>query len=177
MTKADVVVRAMTAGDVETVAALHAGSWRTAYRGILSDAYLDGGALENRRAHWRARLLTPGPRQAGFIADHAGAPAGLAFLLGDDDPEYGTLLDNLHVLDEARRLGLGRTLLAACAREVLARGWQPRLHLWVFEVNSGARRFYERHGGVARGIAPLVTSEGTAHPTVRYAWDDVSTLL
>ena len=35
-------LRAMTAADATIVARLHAASWRTAYRGILSEEYLAG---------------------------------------------------------------------------------------------------------------------------------------
>jgi hypothetical protein len=34
-------IRAMQAEDASTVAALHAASWRRAYRGILTHTYLD----------------------------------------------------------------------------------------------------------------------------------------
>jgi len=44
-------IRPVTFRDAEVVAALHAASWRDAYRGILTDAYLDGDILGERNAH------------------------------------------------------------------------------------------------------------------------------
>ncbi len=171
-----VTIRRMTADDVETVAAGHVASWRSAYRGIMATDYLDERAPANRRAHWTARLTAPQPRQSGFIAEQASTPVGFAFLFGDEDARYGTLLDNLHVWPAARSTGIGRALMAAVAGEVLAQGWQRGLYLWVFEANAGARRFYERHGGAAVEHAPLATADGLTHPAVRYAWADASVL-
>lgn len=163
--------------DAEAIAEVHVESWRTAYRGIYTDAYLDGGAVANRLAHWRARLATPGEAAAGLVLEHEGRVLGFAYLDRDDDPARGPLLDNLHVRPEARSLGLGRRLLAAAAREIVRRGWTRRLHLWVFEANAGARRFYERHGGRPIERVMYDASDGGAYPAWCYAWDDLAPLL
>ena len=49
------VLRPMRVDDIELVAALHVASWRTAYRGIFTDVYLDTVAEAERRAHWTRR--------------------------------------------------------------------------------------------------------------------------
>ncbi len=167
----------MSERDVDLVAALHVASWRSAYRGLMSDAYLDERAPADRRAHWAGRLADVSHMQAGIIAERGGAPAGFAFLVGNADPARGTLLDNLHVRPGLRGGGIGRLLLSEAARELTARGWQRRLHLWVFAENSGARRFYERHGAMAVEHAPFQTSDGTTHPAVCYVWNDAASLV
>ena len=42
-------LRPAQASDADALAALHAGSWQRTYRGMMSDAFLDGEALDNRR--------------------------------------------------------------------------------------------------------------------------------
>ena len=37
-----VTIRPVDSGDARTLAALHVESWRSAYRGLLRDDYLDG---------------------------------------------------------------------------------------------------------------------------------------
>lgn len=167
----------MRTGDAEAVARVHVESWQTAYRGIYRDAYLDRGALDNRLAHWRARLAAASDATAGLVAEEAGRVVGFAYLDRDDDPARGPLLDNLHVRPETRSRGLGRRLLAAAAGEIDRRGWTPRLHLWVFEANTGARRFYERHGGRAVERVMYDASDGGAYPAWCYAWDALAPLL
>jgi GNAT superfamily N-acetyltransferase len=60
--------------------------------------------------------------------------------------------------------GIGSRLIAL-AREASPDG----LELWTFQVNAGARRFYERHG-----FAVAEMTDGRANeerqPDVRYVW-------
>lgn len=177
MTNDTVTVRPIDASDVAVVAALHVASWRSAYRGLMADEYLDARAPADRLAHWAQRLEHPGADTAGVIAERRGEPVGFAFLFGNADPHFGTLLDNLHVRPELRGAGMGPRLLAHAAGVIAARGWARGLHLWVFEANLGARRFYERHGAVAAECLPLTTADGSTNPTVRYVWADATTLL
>jgi hypothetical protein len=39
--------------DTNAIAELHAASWRSAYRGMFADAYLDGDVVQERRQCWR----------------------------------------------------------------------------------------------------------------------------
>jgi ribosomal protein S18 acetylase RimI-like enzyme len=53
---------------------------------------------------------------------------------------------------------------------VIRRGIRPHgLWLWTFQTNTGARRFYERHGFVAVDETDGSANEERA-PDVRYAW-------
>jgi GNAT superfamily N-acetyltransferase len=167
----------MAPDDAAVVATLHVESWRSAYRGILSDDYLDGPAAADRRAHWERRLNAPAPDACGLVAAMAGQPVGFAYLIANADPARGTLLDNLHVTPDHRGTGIGRRLLASAAREIAHRGWPRGLHLWVFDANAGARRFYERHGARAVERTIYAASDGGHYPALCYAWDDSSSLF
>lgn len=171
-----VTLRPMGADDIEVVAALHVASWRTAYRGIFNDAYLDTEAEAERRAHWTRRLAAPAPTAAGVVAEQAGVPVAFCYLIADADPARGTLLDNLHVAPAVRGAGLGRHLLARAAQEIVARGWPAGLHLWVFDANTGARRFYERHGAQVVDRTVYASADGGANAALCYAWPDASVL-
>ena len=57
------------------------------------------------------------------------------------------MLDELYVVPRLRDRGIGTALLTAVVDEVVARGG-GELHINVDEVDSDARRFYERHGWV-----------------------------
>ncbi len=171
-----VALRAMRADDIEVVASLHVASWRTAYRGIFTDVYLDTAAEAERRAHWTRRLAPPQPMQTGVVAEQDGVAVGFLYLIADADPARGTLLDNLHVVDSARGAGLGRQLLARAAQEIEARDWPSGLHLWVFDANTGARRFYERHGARIVDRTVYASADGGANAALCYAWPDTAVL-
>ena len=58
---------------------------------------------------------------------------------------HGLWLEDLFVLPEHRRLGLGRALLATLAALCVERGW-PRFEWWVLDWNEPAHRFYRSLG-------------------------------
>ena len=169
--------RAAALADSETIASLHVGSWRSAYRGILPDEYLDGPIEKERSGFWRSRFLSPGAeRRHVLVAETEGVAVGFACVLLDADPVWGALLDNLHVLPKLRRSGIGRKLFHGVARWVLSAepGWA--MHLWVFEANESARRFYNALKGEAVERLLRQTPAGTELPFLRYVWRDLSHL-
>ena len=70
------LLRAAAARDAEAIAVLHAGSWQRTYRGMMSDAFLDGDALENRRRVWRERLGAHQPARLVVVAEAGARVAG-----------------------------------------------------------------------------------------------------
>jgi len=63
-----VTYRPIVALDATTIAYLHATSWRSAYRGILPDEYLEDDIEADRLTHWRCRLSAPTERDVGVLA-------------------------------------------------------------------------------------------------------------
>jgi ribosomal protein S18 acetylase RimI-like enzyme len=177
MNRGEIATRPIVAADAATVADLHTASWRSAYRGMLRDEYLDGDIATERRQVWAQRLETPVDASYGFIAEAEDAPIGFVFLLGRVDATWGTLIDNLHVLPGHKGRGIGRRLLEAAARETQRRFPTDRIYLYVFEKNLAARRFYASVGGreVERGLVEPPGGGSQIH--WRVAWDDATHLL
>jgi GNAT superfamily N-acetyltransferase len=167
-----ITLRPVTSADAALLAELHIESWRVAYRGLLRDAYLDGPIEPERLAVWRERLDAMGPSHFGFVAEEAGDAVGFAFLYGNHDPRWGTLLDNLHVRPSRRGGGIGRRLLEASAAESARRCPGSPLHLFVYEDNPSARAFYARMGG--REVERQVKEQpgGGLLADWRVVWDD-----
>jgi GNAT superfamily N-acetyltransferase len=165
------VVAHATAADAETIAALHAASWRAAYRGIMPDDFLDRAVFDDRLNHWRARMKTAPSTQVVLKAVDDGVVCGFACTYLDADETWGALLDNLHVAPASIGRGIGVKLLAETFDYVRRVRPKSRLHLWVFEANSRARRFYERHGGTAVEEKNVEVLPGISAPEVRYVWN------
>jgi GNAT superfamily N-acetyltransferase len=72
-------------------------------------------------------------------------------------------IDQLYVLPDAQRRGVGSELLDVAKRAC------DRLQLWTFQRNAPARRFYE-----ARGFALIEQTDGAGNeekePDARYLW-------
>lgn len=168
----------MRADDADSVAVLHAISWRSAYRGIVPDGFLDHEVFAERQAVWRERLqgLATTPAFGIVAEDTAGQMIGFAYVLPGHDPVCGTLVDNLHVHPDLKGGGIGRQLLQAVVRELGPAHTQP-LHLWVLDQNEAAKRFYARMG--AEFIDPGTTPPfgGVCLPEWRCVWRHPSSLL
>ena len=172
------VFRRATRNDAETIASMHTESWRDAYRGILPDSYLDGQVADERANLWRSRFSSLGSDR--FLVVLTESPRGLvgfACVLLDEDSQWGARLDNLHVLPGWKSRGVGRLLFGRAAQWVMSTepGWP--IHLWVFEANAGARRFYDALGGevVEHHLKEVV--KGITIPSLLYVWHDLQRLL
>jgi ribosomal protein S18 acetylase RimI-like enzyme len=161
-------IRAANVADADAIAALHAASWRSAYRGIFKDSTL-GPALDGeRRAHWSGKLAAMVPDDTVLIADGVGFIAVWA----KGDPGFGAYIDNLHVHPERRSAGLGRRLLGEAMRRVAGRG-ETGAYLWVFDDNTRAIDFYCRLGGeIVEGGFDEIDGKQVAHS--RIAWRDTT---
>ncbi len=170
-------IRRATKDDIEAIAALHADSWRRTYRGMMSDEFLDGDVLGDRMAEWSKRLTSPAANQLVLVADDGGAIRGFVCAYGDDDARWGTLVDNLHVRHDARKLGIGASLMREAAAWAVERYPARGMYLWVMQKNVNAQRFYERIGGVnVEAKVHEDVGRGAAH-SFRIAWADPRALV
>jgi GNAT superfamily N-acetyltransferase len=176
-TAKQVSIREATAADAAAIADLHIASWRDAYRGILSPDYLAGPIEAERHAYWSGLMEEPKRHQRVLIAEDGGTPIGFICTFGDDDPTWGSFVNNLHVLAGHRGGGTGTGLLRATARWLAAAASSPALYLWVYEANRPARHFYEGLGAVAvEALSEPIPGGGFA-TAIRMHWPDARTLL
>jgi ribosomal protein S18 acetylase RimI-like enzyme len=149
-------LRAATADDVETIAALWHSGWRDGHLGHVPDALHPHRRLEDFRARVPARLhqttvATLGAPVAGFVTVH------------DDEVEQ------LYVAGQARGTGVANALLRHAEHVIAARfdaGW-----LAVAAGNTRARRFYARNGwcdAAAFDYAAEIAGGTMAVPCRRY---------
>jgi ribosomal protein S18 acetylase RimI-like enzyme len=157
--------------DADAIAFLHTRSWRENYRGAFSDAFLDGELPEERVRVWRARLDHPAENQFVQLAVDAADLVGFVCAYGAHDPEWGSLVDNLHVAGTAQRNGIGTSLMRQAGAWLEARHPGLGVYLFVLEVNSSARRFYARLGARNAGVSTMETHGGAVVRSCRYVWE------
>jgi ribosomal protein S18 acetylase RimI-like enzyme len=165
------------ANEAESIAALHTSSWRRTYRGMMSDAFLDGAALDDRRRVWRERLTIANPRQFVCVADLNASVVGFICVFADHDARWGSYIDNLHVAPDLHRSGIGRALIRRAGEWLATVAPHVGVYLWVMEANTSARIFYHRLGGGNVETVSLEDPGGGRAPNCRIVWTEPGTLL
>jgi ribosomal protein S18 acetylase RimI-like enzyme len=142
-----VIIRRAVVADAPRIAVVHVSSRRWAYRGIVSDAYLDAMSVSERETMHRERLNAEGAWRT-WLAESDGVVLGFVSTCPSRDADATPLaaeVARIYVAPEAAGLGVGGTLLAHAVADLLSRGYTCAT-LWVLRENQRARRFYERHG-------------------------------
>lgn len=146
--------------DAAAISRVHAASWKSGYRGMIDQGYLDG----LREDHWvlpMSQWLESGSLEAVIAWEDGEAAGCVAYgqftpptgASGESAPPqgYGYIL-SLYVHPRYFRRGYGRALLGAAEDALRAKGHAGSF-LYVLDTNAGARRFYERCGYVWDGSA------------------------
>lgn len=166
-----VAIRAASASDVETIAALHLVSWWAAYRGIVPDQFLHGITLENRIAR-RQRALSSleSPVTETTVAVDGDTVLGVCSFGPRLSPKSSSVGEvyALHVEPGSWRRGIGKLLLDDSLGRLAARGFVAVV-LWVLRDNWSARQFYEAQGWSVTGEEMVEERNGYAIPETRYA--------
>ncbi len=185
---ANLTIRRGGPADAEVIASLHTDSWRRHYRGAYSDTYLDGDIGAERLGVWTQRLSSRDGSTQTLLAEDDGAFVGFVHVVFDEDPVWGSLVDNLHVVWARQRSGVGSLLMSAAAGAVVERGGgdggdSGGLYLWVLEQNTAAQAFYGARGGRRADRRPFHRREGIPTGCTDRRWDcgtcgpDASVLL
>lgn len=146
-------IRDVGRGDASELAPVHVSAWLAAYRGLVSDAVLDGMSVEAWEARWSERLSEdelPPVR----VAVRDGTIVGfsrLAVPSRDEDAGEGVAeIAALNVSPHAWRSGVGTALMNDALERFSRDGWRMA-SLWVVEGNKRAEEFYKRLGFVFDG--------------------------
>lgn len=168
-------IRPAREDDAEAIARTHVACWEESYRGHLPDSAIDARPLEVRREQWSRCVRDPA--QIVFVAELDGAVVGFASGSANEhvNAPYDGFLDTLYIRQSAHRKGIARLLLAAVARELLARGFHSMALLTLRDRNP-ACAFYERMGAIAvrDQPAPPALAEGMMDRV--YAFPDLHVL-
>ncbi|MFK7907589.1 MAG: N-acetyltransferase family protein [Chitinophagales bacterium] len=166
-----VQIRIATVEDVSTIAQLHAKSWQQHYRGILSDDYLNHQVEEERLQVWTKRFEEARPNQHILLAELNGQACGFACVVGNEDPHFGSLLDNIHVSTRLQGQGIGTILLKAAAKWSFENFPDKRFYLLVYQQNGKALQFYQNLGGVIAARSLMDNPDGSKAMVVRVVWE------
>lgn len=173
MTNSTINIRTATPRDAEQIAFVHIDSWRTTYRNIVSDDFLNGLNVQTKSNFWEIALTTKSNNI--FVAESDGKIIG--FATGGqsrDKNEFDSELYAIYVLQQHQRNNIGRLLLTATAKYLQTSG-HSSLYVWVLADNN-SRTFYERFGGKLFDKKEIEIA-GQQLTEIAYGWRELSELI
>jgi len=172
-----IAIRPATKADAAAIARIRIDCWRTTYRGLIPDAYLDAMDVDASAQLWDRVLSAPPNTTSVFVADDGGDIVGFAAGNRLEEPRYAldAELSAAYVRRDRQRMRIGRGLVAAVARAQQTNGAHG-LIVWVIAGNKGARAFYEGLGGTLLVEQPF---EWDGMPLVEagYGFPDIDALI
>lgn len=161
-------IRPATLEDVATMSDIHALTWKTAYKGMISDSYLESipgdkwvpvftKALENNL--YEAAVMCTNEKVTGCVT------FGRARF--DDSGKNGEII-TLYVLPEFWSEGQGYRLMRFALQKLLEKGYE-RCLVWVLKQNGRAIGFYRKIGFTCDNEEITVNLEGQKLNETRYS--------
>ena len=171
------LIRYATIEDAAAIARVHTESWRSAYRGIVPDHYLDSIDVEEWAERHRRNMAESSDGLVAHVAEVQSEVVGWAVGGPNHETEsaYSGELYTIYLLPEYQRLGIGLKLVVATVDWLVESGFNS-IMVWVLAENRPARRFYEALGGEYIQ-EKQITIGGVALPEVAYGWKDLASLV
>jgi GNAT superfamily N-acetyltransferase len=166
-------IRAAVVDDARAIAEVHVASWRWAYRGQLSDDYLDRLSVGDREVQWTSTLRERKPWAGALVAEDRERILGFASFgrsQDEDASERTSEVFAIYLREDAVGRGIGRDLFGAATDRLREAGFE-RATLWVLASNERTRRFYEKAGWSWDGTTSDHDFECANLPILRYAVD------
>ena len=165
-------IREAVLEDAEGIARVHVDSWRTTYKGIVSESVLQQLSYEQRAENWRRGI----GRNALYVAeDESGKIVGFATGGKERTGNYDAdgELYAIYLLNEVQGQGIGRKLTRIIARSLQEQGFASML-VWVLDRNP-SKQFYESLGGQPIDEA-MIDIGGEEFKEIAYYWDNIDSI-
>lgn len=135
---------------------IHANSWKSAYKNIISDEILNSITVEKRALFFKKALIERWEEDAIIYKDNI--PVGLIGFrnsLDEDLTELYAEISGLYILPQFCKIGIGSKLINWCINELKSRDFSY-VSLWVLEDNKSAIAFYQKQGFVFDGTKKTI---------------------
>jgi ribosomal protein S18 acetylase RimI-like enzyme len=162
------MIRVALPNDAAEIARVHVESWRSSYRGLLADEFLDSLSEAGYADRWR-RVIGDGASRV-FVVEEPDGVVGFASGGRERAGEsgYEGELYAIYIVAGSQRKGHGRELVHTMAAALREKGLRDMI-VWVLRDNTSAREFYERLGGTYVRSQPITIGPTTLEE-VSYGW-------
>ena len=166
----EIVIRNVKFEDLRRVSEIVVESWKTAYRGIVADEYLESLTVDQ---NYQKRLndYTDGGFVVAEINNEVVGFCRYRFENAYEDkfPDVDCELCALYVKSAYKGNGVGKKIINYVMNDFKEKGYKKMI-LWCFKDNYPARMFYEKMGGIY-GSEGIITRGEKDYKEVSYTYD------
>ena len=166
----EILIRKAKVEDAKGIAKVHVDSWRTTYKGIVPDTFLESLSYEKRELIWEKGIT----ENHVYIAEDENGQV-IGFSTGGKErtgkyEAYTGELYAIYLLKEYQGQGIGRLLFQAVVEDLKDNNFNSML-IWAIEENP-ACLFYEALGGKKIEIQDIEIA-GKNLSEVAYGWGEM----
>jgi ribosomal protein S18 acetylase RimI-like enzyme len=170
-------IREASVNDAEEIAFVHVNSWKTTYKGIISEAYLSSLMVEKRLKNWLWTFENLNPHEKIFVAENTSGDI-VGFSSGgksrNDEFVHNGELYAIYLLRDYQTMGLGKTLFESVVRSLKENGYSSMM-LWVLKDNPSVE-FYKKQGGQIIG-QKRISIGGEELDELAIGWERIASSL
>lgn len=162
------LIRKATYDDIKCMAKVNVESWRTTYKNIVPDTYLDTMSYKKREKSFQKAL--DDNQTIVYVAENEKV---IGYIIGgknrdkEEFPDYDGELYALYILKEFHGKGVGKELVSKLFYELKEKGVQ-NVMVKVLKENS-AKLFYQRLGAAYIDVTSFEISNSKLAEEV-YGW-------
>ncbi|MDD1794542.1 GNAT family N-acetyltransferase [Enterovibrio sp. ZSDZ42] len=139
----EIRIRQAQLTDAKAIALIHVNSWKTAFSGLMPDAYIRGYTEETRTDEWRHILESQ--KENVFVAEANNQVVGFLSYSQSKTDKHTFGLSKLYLCPSiyGKRVG---SLLMETLEDVAKASNIQNITLYVLDKNDAAISFYTKHG-------------------------------
>lgn len=162
-------IRKAKYSDIKEIANIKVTGWQNAYRGIVSDEYLNNMVYSKQIE----KYTTTYSLDTIFVAEKDNEILGFCRFYNYDTSVYDDLevdceIREIYVRPDIKRMGVGSKLFNYTLDYLKKKG-KMKLYLGVFKENYNSRKFYEKMGGII-GEEDVLEIENKKYPIISYTY-------
>jgi len=167
----EILIRKAEVDDATGIAKVQVDSWKTTFKGIVPDDFLESLSYEKREPIWKRAVMENNLYIAEDENNHViGFSVGGKERTGNYETFPGELY-SIFILKEYQGTGIGRLLVKSVVNDLKKKKLNSML-VWIIEENP-ACQFYEALGGKKVDTREIEIG-GKKLSEVAYGWNDLS---
>ena len=169
------IIRTATQEDAASIAKVHVDSWRTTYKGIIPQNFLDNLSYDKRTTLWENNLANSA--RSIYVAQ-TDEDEIIGFVVGEkrdtNTEQDATDLSAIYLFEQWQGKGVGKLLLKQMMLKFKEQGFN-KVYVEVLADNK-ARAFYKYYG--AQYVKTItITFNGVPVDEDVYVWESVDAIL